>query len=117
MFRFLCAAIIVLSVVVATSVASACPPVAVQSTVIQSHAAVVQSAPVVVQSAPVYSQAVVVPQAVHVQQFAVPAQVQVQAACVHNCGVAVQSAAVVRQRAFFRPARVRSFSLQRTVVR
>lgn len=80
------------------SAAEACPTVAVQS-----HCGVVQS----------FGAQVFVPQAVVVQS----APVVVQAA--HPFFVqqnVVRSRAVVRQRAV-RPARVRSFSIQRTVVR
>ena len=70
-----------------------------------------QAVPVVVQSfVPVQQQVVIQQHAIAVQAFTAPVVVQQQ--CVHGCGVArVQRIQRVR------PQRVRSFSLQRTVVR
>ncbi len=80
---------------------------------LQSHAVAVQAVPLVVQSAiPVQQQVVVQQHAVAVQALAAP--VVIQQHCVQGFA---RSAVRVRNIQRVRPQRVRSFSLQRTVVR
>ncbi len=80
---------------------------------VQSQAVVLHAAPVVVQSVvPLQQQVFVQQHAVAVQAFAAPVVVQ------QHCVNGFASRAVrVRNVQRFRPQRVRSFSLQRTVVR
>lgn len=80
---------------------------------VQSHAVAVQAVPVVVQSAlPIQQRVVVGQHAVTVQALATP--VVVRQHCVSGC---VNNAVRVRSVQRVRPQRVRSFSLQRSVIR